>query len=121
MIPSMRKAGYTPEMAAAINASAATIGPIIPPSIMMVTYGAFGSVSIAALFMGGIVPGVLVGLTIMIVTYIWAKSTSAWQFKSAQLCGRSGMPPSGLLPPCWFPSLSSWACSAAFSPLRRAA
>lgn len=40
---------------------------------MMVTYGAFGSVSIAALFMGGIVPGVLVGLTIMIVTYIWAK------------------------------------------------
>ena len=73
MIPSMRKAGYTPEMAAAINASAATIAPIIPPSIMMVTYGAFGSVSIAALFMGGIVPGVLVGLTIMIVTYIWAK------------------------------------------------
>lgn len=74
MIPAMRKAGYTPEMAAAINASAATIGPIIPPSIMMVTYGAFGSVSIAALFMGGFVPGVLVGLVIMIVTYRWAKS-----------------------------------------------
>ena len=73
MIPSMRKAGYTPEMAAAINASAATIGPIIPPSIMMVTYGAFGSVSIAALFMGGIIPGVLVGLTIMCIAYMWAK------------------------------------------------
>ncbi|MCI9122235.1 MAG: TRAP transporter large permease [Oscillibacter sp.] len=60
-------------MAAAINASAATIGPIIPPSIMMVVYGAYGSVSIASLFMGGIIPGVIVGLTIMSITYVWAK------------------------------------------------
>lgn len=73
MIPAMKRGGYTSEMAAAVNASAATIGPIIPPSIMMVVYGAYGSVSIAALFMGGIIPGIVIGITLMAVTYTWAK------------------------------------------------
>ena len=56
-IRAMRKAGYKPETAAAITAAAATIGPIIPPSLPMVIYGVTADVSIGKLFMAGVVPG----------------------------------------------------------------
>ncbi|HHV75638.1 MAG TPA: TRAP transporter large permease [Thermoanaerobacterium sp.] len=72
MIPAMKKEGYPGEMAVAINASAATMGPIIPPSIIMVVYGAYGGVSIAGLFLGGAIPGIIVGITLMITIYFWA-------------------------------------------------
>ena len=58
LIPAMEKEGYPPEMAAAINASASTMGPIIPPSMLMIVYGAYGGVSVAAMFMAGFIPGV---------------------------------------------------------------
>ena len=63
LIPGMTKAGYPREFTVALTVSASTIGIIIPPSIFMVVYGAVGNVSIGAMFLGGIVPGVLIGLT----------------------------------------------------------
>lgn len=76
MIPAMKKEGYSAEMAVAINASAATMGPIIPPSILMILFGAYGGVSVAALFLGGAIPGIIIGITLMAVVYIWAVKTN---------------------------------------------
>jgi len=67
LIPAMVEDGYSPEEAVAVTASSSCIGPIIPPSILMVVYGASMSVSIAALFMGGLIPGILVGFSLMTV------------------------------------------------------
>jgi tripartite ATP-independent transporter DctM subunit len=66
-IRAMKSAGYKPETAAAITAAAATIGPIIPPSLPMVIYGVMADVSIGKLFMGGVVPGMLMGLSLMVM------------------------------------------------------
>jgi len=66
MVPVMRERGYTPGYAAAITASAAIIGPIIPPSIILILYGALMEVDITALFAAGIVPGLLVALFLMV-------------------------------------------------------
>lgn len=63
MIPSMKKQGYTAAFSAAISAASATIGAIIPPGIFMIMYAVFANVSVAAVFMSGVVPGVMVGLT----------------------------------------------------------
>jgi tripartite ATP-independent transporter DctM subunit len=72
-IRAMRKAGYKPETAASITAAAATIGPIIPPSLPMVIYGVTADVSIGKLFMGGVVPGVLMGLSLMLMVAFVAR------------------------------------------------
>ena len=73
VIPTMKKSGYKPGFAAALIATAGTIGAIIPPSMVMVVYGAIAQVSIGGLFLAGIIPGILVGLflmaTIKIYTY----------------------------------------------------
>lgn len=73
LIPAMIKQGYPAPFSAAITGASSTIGNIIPPSIMMIVYGATAGVSIGALFIAGIIPGVLVGLTQMITCYILAK------------------------------------------------
>jgi tripartite ATP-independent transporter DctM subunit len=65
VIPTMKKSGYKPGFAAALIACAGTIGAIIPPSMTMVVYGAIASVSIGGLFLGGILPGILIGLLLM--------------------------------------------------------
>lgn len=62
LIPSMVDEGYSPEFSVAVTASSSGLGPIIPPSNMMVLYGVSVGVSISALFMAGFVPGVLVAL-----------------------------------------------------------
>ena len=67
VIPTMKKAGYKPGFAAALIAVSGTIGSIIPPSMTMVVYGALAQVSIGGLFLGGIIPGILVGLFLMSV------------------------------------------------------
>ncbi len=72
LIPAMKKAGYDPAFAVALTAASSTLGVIIPPSIILIIYGAFGDVSIGALFLGGIVPGVLIGLFMMAYTYVLA-------------------------------------------------
>jgi len=72
-IRSMRRAGYRAETAAAINAAAATIGPIIPPSLPMVIYGVTANVSIGRLFLAGFVPGLLMGVSLMILVALVAR------------------------------------------------
>jgi len=71
-VRAMKKAGYRPETAAAISAAAATIGPIIPPSLPMVIYGVSADVSVGRLFLAGFVPGVLMGLSLMVMVAIIA-------------------------------------------------
>lgn len=74
LIPAMKKEEHLPgAYAAAIVASASTIGPIIPPSIPMVIYGLMAGVSVGNLFLGGFVPGFLMGGTLMVMIYIIAK------------------------------------------------
>ncbi len=72
LIPAMEKEGYTRKFAAAITAASSVIGPIIPPSGIMIIYAYVMEVSVAALFAGGIIPGILVGLGLMIVTRVLA-------------------------------------------------
>jgi len=72
LIPAMKKAGYDPAFAVALTAASSTLGVIIPPSIILIVYGAFGNVSIGALFLGGIVPGVSIGLAMMAYAYVTA-------------------------------------------------
>ena len=67
-IPAMKKEGYDEDFAAALAVAASIIAPIIPPSIIMVIYGALMGVSIAGLFAAGIVPGLLIALGLMIIT-----------------------------------------------------
>jgi tripartite ATP-independent transporter DctM subunit len=74
MIPAMVKDGYSRRFATAIVLTAATMGPIIPPSIGMIIFAhVAGSVSIAALFVAGIIPGVLIGLSLMIASFVHGK------------------------------------------------
>jgi len=73
LIPAMKKAKYPPEMAASVIAASATIGPIIPPSIPFVLIGSMTGVSIGRLFLGGAVPGILMGIVLLIATYIIAR------------------------------------------------
>jgi tripartite ATP-independent transporter DctM subunit len=65
LIPAMEKGGYPRGFSAAVTAASSCIGPIIPPSIIMVIYGSFMGVSIAGLFAAGIIPGLLMGLALM--------------------------------------------------------
>ena len=67
MIPSMEKNGYDLDFSAALNSAAATIGPIIPPSIIMVIYGVSVNVSVGGLFAAGFIPGIMLGLALMVV------------------------------------------------------
>ncbi len=67
----MAREGYRPEFVAALIAAASTIAALVPPSIMAVVYGAIGNVSIAGLFLGGIVPGLLIGFGLMLYCYFF--------------------------------------------------
>ncbi len=69
--PEMDKEGYDRAFTAALIASASTMANLIPPSIMAVVYGATGNVSIGGLFMAGVVPGVLIGIGLMIYSFFW--------------------------------------------------
>jgi len=73
LLPIMKKEGYDVPKSTALIASAGTIGPIIPPSIPMILFGVVAGVSIVKLFLGGIVPGILIGVGLMIVWYFHAK------------------------------------------------
>jgi tripartite ATP-independent transporter DctM subunit len=73
LIPAMKKDGYPAPYCAAVVAAAATIGPIVPPSIPMVIYGLLVNVSIGKLFLAGAVPGFLMGLYLIITSYLISK------------------------------------------------
>ena len=70
LIPAMEKEGYSRQFSTAVTAASSVIGPIIPPSIMMVLYAFVMNVSVAGLFAAGIIPGLIVGLSLMAVTYL---------------------------------------------------
>jgi len=72
LIPAMERQGYSRRFAAAITAASSVIGPIIPPSGIMIIYAYVMGESVAALFLAGIVPGILVGLGLMVVTKLMA-------------------------------------------------
>ncbi|MFL5109601.1 MAG: TRAP transporter large permease [Microvirga sp.] len=72
--PEMSREGYDKAFTAALIASASTIANLIPPSIMAIVYGATGNVSIGGLFLGGVVPGLLVGFGLMIFSHFFGPS-----------------------------------------------
>jgi tripartite ATP-independent transporter DctM subunit len=72
LIPAMEKQGYTRRFAAAITAASSVIGPIIPPSGIMIIYAYVMGESVAALFLAGIVPGILVGTGLMVMIKLLA-------------------------------------------------
>ncbi|MDD4295709.1 MAG: TRAP transporter large permease [Ruminiclostridium sp.] len=73
LIPMMKKEGYSASYSAAITGCSAIVGPIIPPSGALVLIGVFMGVSIRRLFIGGIVPGLIIGLFLLIASYIICK------------------------------------------------
>jgi len=73
LIPAMEKNGYSRRFAAAVTAASSVIGPIIPPSGIMILYAFVMNVSVGGLFAAGIVPGILVGASLMLMTWYLAK------------------------------------------------
>jgi C4-dicarboxylate transporter DctM subunit len=103
MMPAMNKKGYDMDFATALIAAAGAIGPIIPPSILMILIGYVTDTSVASLFLGGIVPGVLIGLGLMVVSFLHAQkggkayvSVSKFRFQEVLRTGKKALPGLGL-------------------------
>lgn len=73
MIPTMKKEGYDPKYAVAISCSSSLVGPIIPPSLPMIIVGTLTGLSVGKLFVAGILPGILLGLGMLVIVYFIAK------------------------------------------------
>ena len=73
LIPTMIRSGYGAAFSTALVGAAATLGPIIPPSVFMIIYASIANVSIARMFIGGMVPGVMAGISLMVVTAVIAR------------------------------------------------
>ena len=89
LIPAMEKQGYTRRFAAAVTAASSVIGPIIPPSGIMIIYAYVMGESVAALFLAGIVPGILVGIGLMLVVRLMA---DRYDLPKAERIVRKGAP-----------------------------
>lgn len=92
MIPAMVRQGYDKRFATATVAAAGSLGVIIPPSIPMVIYGVVGSTSIGDLFIAGIVPGILVGLALIVYAYFHSRKkgyTGTGEKTSIALIGKA--------------------------------
>ena len=72
-IPAMKKQGYPDHYAAGVASSASIVGPIIPPSITLIVYGAALQMSVNDLFLASVIPGIIIGLTFIILVFIQAK------------------------------------------------
>jgi C4-dicarboxylate transporter DctM subunit len=103
MIPAMKKKEYDMDFATALIAAAGAIGPIIPPSIMMILIGYVTDTSVASLFLAGIIPGVLIGIGLMAVSFLHAQkggkaylSTSKFRFQEVIKTGKKALPGLGL-------------------------
>lgn len=84
LLPPLKEEGYPDDFSAAINASAATIGPIIPPSIPMVFIGLITNLSIGRLFLGGVIPGFLMGGFLMLMCYFKVKKMDLVMYEQEQ-------------------------------------
>lgn len=65
LIPAMKRQGYAPGFSVAVTAASSTIGPIIPPSVLLIIYGGITGVSISALFLAGVIPGLVLGIALI--------------------------------------------------------
>lgn len=74
MVPQLEKNGYERGFAGALISSAGSLGPIIPPSIIMIVYSGVVSIPVGKLFMAGVIPGVILGVMMLVYSYIYAKS-----------------------------------------------
>ncbi len=70
LIPAMKKKGYDTDFAVVVTCTSSCIGPIIPPSILFIIYATITGISVGKLFIAGIIPGLCVGIGLMIITYI---------------------------------------------------
>lgn len=73
LVPSMIGRGYDPGFSAALVAAASTIGPMVPPSVIMIVYASISGVSVARMFMGGLIPAAITGLFLMVYAYFYAR------------------------------------------------
>ena len=102
LIPEMRRTGYSKEISVAVTAVSSVIGVVIPPSIPLIIYGITADVSIGALFLAGIIPGVLLGISQMTVIFL---STFFYHFPKYKVYGLKekihtlyeGLPPLGAI------------------------
>lgn len=85
MIPPMKEKGYAPDFSAACAAASGTIGLLIPPSITMVLYGVITGSSVGKLFLGGIIPGLMMSAVLMSVNYYQAKKNGYGKGSAASL------------------------------------
>ena len=83
VLPQLIAKGYPRGMAASLLATAGALGPIIPPSILMIIYGSIAELSVGQLFLAGAVPGVLMGLGFMAVAYVW-NTRRGWEIGSPE-------------------------------------
>ena len=83
MLPALKKSGYKRGFAVSVISSAAGLGPIIPPSIMMIIYSSVTGFPVGKLFMGGIIPGILLGIGYLTVNYIYARKNGMHKEKFA--------------------------------------
>jgi C4-dicarboxylate transporter DctM subunit len=103
LLPAMKKKGYNMNFATALQAAAGAIGPIIPPSILMILIGYVTDTSVASLFLGGIIPGILIGLGLILVSFLHAikggpeyLSTTQFSLREVLRTGRRALPGLGL-------------------------
>src|SRR5690606_38104307 len=85
LIPAMERDGFRREDAAVITAGAAILGPIVPPSVVMVLYGSMTGLSIGTLFLAGIGPGLLIALILMGAVYLMARKDRTTVYPRATL------------------------------------
>lgn len=85
LIPAMEKEGYDKKFAAAITATSSIVGPIIPPSITMIIFGVITGTPIGPLLIAGIIPGVLVSISLMIYTYFISKKRDYPSYEKATM------------------------------------
>ncbi len=83
VIPQLTAKGYPRGLAASLLATAGALGPIIPPSILMIIYGSIAELSVGRLFLAGAVPGILMGLGFMAVAYVWNRKRG-WESGSGR-------------------------------------
>lgn len=85
LIPAMKKEGYPAPFSAAVTVASAMVGPIIPPSVALVIYGALADVSIGRLLLAGIIPGLVIIATQMAFTYFYARAKRFPRYQRADL------------------------------------
>lgn len=87
LIPAMQEQGYPPDASAGITVASSTMGMIIPPSTPMIVYSMISGASVGALFMAGAVPGILIGLTQLILVF-WISHKKRWHPKRDKFDGK---------------------------------